>query len=291
MCGLRGDGGGRPGRRHPRGNRDDVWSARPPLPEGHHARKPARGPRPTAAPLVRDADGTLPRGRLAGGVRRGANACCAPCIGAARRPAPSHVYIGQSRGPQLRSRLLRRRTRRDVGRRGMQAYYLRPGTVDQWPLNVVSAVAVRRRCGTHPIPDLKRTDHIVVLGANPAVSQGSHAVGAPTSWACWPTSRTRGGRVVVVDPRRTETAARADGVGAGASGHRRAVAVRAAVRPRGDRPDPADPRTFRDGWWVSTRPCALLGAVHPRARQRRDGHRRTDDPATRRTISPPRSDR
>ncbi|MFI0445891.1 molybdopterin-dependent oxidoreductase [Actinomadura sp. 6N118] len=56
-----------------------------------------------------------------------------------------------------------------------------------------------------PIPDLKRTDLLVMLGANPLVSHGS-LVTAPRIKEDLAAIVRRGGRVVVVDPRRTETA-------------------------------------------------------------------------------------
>ncbi|MFG2000890.1 molybdopterin-dependent oxidoreductase [Spirillospora sp. NPDC048911] len=57
-----------------------------------------------------------------------------------------------------------------------------------------------------PIPDLKRTELLVMLGANPLVSHGS-LVTAPRIKEDLAAIVRRGGRVVVVDPRRTETAA------------------------------------------------------------------------------------
>jgi anaerobic selenocysteine-containing dehydrogenase len=60
-----------------------------------------------------------------------------------------------------------------------------------------------------PIPDLDRTDFLLVLGANPAVSNGS-VMTAPDARRRLQDVRARGGRVVVVDPRRSETAALAD---------------------------------------------------------------------------------
>lgn len=60
-----------------------------------------------------------------------------------------------------------------------------------------------------PVPDLDRTDFLLVLGANPYASNGSLAT-APD----WPgrieAMRARGGRLVVVDPRRSRTAEEAD---------------------------------------------------------------------------------
>ena len=60
-----------------------------------------------------------------------------------------------------------------------------------------------------PIPDLERTDHLLIFGANPAVSNGS-LMTAPDAAKRLKEIRARGGRVVLVDPRRTETAALAD---------------------------------------------------------------------------------
>jgi len=60
-----------------------------------------------------------------------------------------------------------------------------------------------------PIPDLDRTDFLLVLGANPAVSNGS-LMSAPDAAGRIRAIRRRGGSVVVIDPRRTETAALAD---------------------------------------------------------------------------------
>lgn len=56
-----------------------------------------------------------------------------------------------------------------------------------------------------PIPDLARADLLVVLGANPLVSHGS-VLTSPRIKESLHGIVARGGRVVVVDPRRTETA-------------------------------------------------------------------------------------
>ena len=60
-----------------------------------------------------------------------------------------------------------------------------------------------------PVPDLDRTDFFMVFGANPLASNGS-LMSAPDMRRRLADIRTRGGRVVVVDPRRTETAAAAE---------------------------------------------------------------------------------
>ena len=56
-----------------------------------------------------------------------------------------------------------------------------------------------------PIPDLARTDFLLVVGANPLVSHGS-VLSAPRVKDQLHAIIARGGRVVVVDPRRSETA-------------------------------------------------------------------------------------
>lgn len=60
-----------------------------------------------------------------------------------------------------------------------------------------------------PVPDIDRTDYFLMLGANPLASNGSMMT-APGFGRRLRAVRERGGRVVVVDPRRTETAAVAD---------------------------------------------------------------------------------
>jgi anaerobic selenocysteine-containing dehydrogenase len=60
-----------------------------------------------------------------------------------------------------------------------------------------------------PIPDIDHTDHLLIFGANPVVSNGS-LMTAPDVAKRLAAIRARGGRVVVLDPRRTETAEAAD---------------------------------------------------------------------------------
>jgi anaerobic selenocysteine-containing dehydrogenase len=60
-----------------------------------------------------------------------------------------------------------------------------------------------------PIPDIDRTQFLLMLGANPAASNGSMMT-APGMPARLKTIRARGGKVILVDPRRNETAALVD---------------------------------------------------------------------------------
>jgi len=81
-------------------------------------------------------------------------------------------------------------------------------SVDQLPAHV-AAMFMFGHALLIPIPDLDRTDHLLVFGANPAVSNGS-LMTAPGASERIKAIRARGGRVVVIDPRRTETAELAD---------------------------------------------------------------------------------
>ena len=60
-----------------------------------------------------------------------------------------------------------------------------------------------------PIPDIDRTQYMLILGANPLASNGS-LMSAPDVKLRLKAIQSRGGKVVVIDPRRTETAKLAD---------------------------------------------------------------------------------
>jgi anaerobic selenocysteine-containing dehydrogenase len=126
------------------------------------------------------------------------------------------------------------RTRRQYGRDAVAIYYGNPvahnlglmthalpfaralrtknvysaSSADQLPQMLV-ALRMFGHLGLIPVPDLERTDFFLVFGANPVVSNGS-LMSAPDMGRRLRAIRARGGRVVVVDPRRTETANAAD---------------------------------------------------------------------------------
>ncbi|HEV7752495.1 MAG TPA: molybdopterin-dependent oxidoreductase [Baekduia sp.] len=81
-------------------------------------------------------------------------------------------------------------------------------TVDQYPKQAASAMMFGTGT-TIAIPDLDRTDFLLCLGANPLASNGS-LMTAPDARGRLRAIRARGGRIVVVDPRRTRTAQEAD---------------------------------------------------------------------------------
>ena len=82
------------------------------------------------------------------------------------------------------------------------------GSVDQQPKNL-SCELLYGNAWAFPIPDLDRCDLFVCMGGNPLVSQGS-LMSAPDVESRFASLHARGGKLLVIDPRRTETAALAD---------------------------------------------------------------------------------
>ena len=78
-------------------------------------------------------------------------------------------------------------------------------TLDQMPKQLSSALMFGHWLSI-PVPDLPRTDYLLILGANPVVSNGSMWT-VPDFRGKAKALLARGGRLVVIDPRRTETAA------------------------------------------------------------------------------------
>ena len=90
----------------------------------------------------------------------------------------------------------------------MPALYTNSGSIDCYPRFLVDAY-LYGNIGHVPIPDVDRTQFFLVFGANPVVSNGS-MLGASNLPLRLRRLKERGGKLVVVDPRRTETAAIAD---------------------------------------------------------------------------------
>ncbi len=77
-------------------------------------------------------------------------------------------------------------------------------TVDQYPKMLACYLLYGGQLSI-PVPDVDRTDYFLILGANPMASNGS-LMTAPGMRARLRAIKERGGRIVVVDPRRSETA-------------------------------------------------------------------------------------
>jgi len=78
-------------------------------------------------------------------------------------------------------------------------------SVDQMPQQLVSYWMFGHQF-LIPIPDIDHTDYFLILGANPIASNGSMMT-VPDVAKRLKAVQMRGGKVVVIDPRRTETAA------------------------------------------------------------------------------------
>ena len=184
-----------------RANPDDVWSKGYLCPKGTALASLHHDPDRLRAPLVRNDDGTFrevtwPQA-FAEIARR-----LHPVIERDGLGAVS-AYIGN---PTAHNWSLSRYVPAFIAMAGLPVVYS-AGTVDQWPKNLSSALLFGGMWA-FPIPDLDRTSYLLMLGANPHASQGS-LLAAPDMMGRLDAIRARGGRVVVVDPRRTGTAERA----------------------------------------------------------------------------------
>jgi len=94
--------------------------------------------------------------------------------------------------------------RRALGSRNVYS----ANSVDALPRLLVSSLLYGNQA-LIPIPDIDRTDYLLLLGANPLVSNGS-IMTAPGMARRLRALRERGGKLVVIDPRRTATAKVAD---------------------------------------------------------------------------------
>jgi anaerobic selenocysteine-containing dehydrogenase len=112
----------------------------------------------------------------------------------------SAIYLGNPSAHSLAGQLYLRPLIRALGTPNVFS----ASTVDQRPKEISSALMFGGALNV-PVPDVDRTDHLLMLGANPFASNGSLAT-APD----WPGRLERlverGGRLVVVDPRRSRTA-------------------------------------------------------------------------------------
>jgi len=114
------------------------------------------------------------------------------------------VYLGNPNVHNLAGTLYLRPLLRALGTRNVYS----ASTADQMPKHV-SCGYLFGNPDAIPVPDLDRTDYLLMLGANPWESNGSLCT-APDFPGRLRALRRRGGRLVVVDPRRTRTAREAD---------------------------------------------------------------------------------
>jgi anaerobic selenocysteine-containing dehydrogenase len=184
-----------------RGDAEDVFSHGFVCPKGAALKPLHEDPDRVRAPLVRtgagfeevswdDALGEIERRLLPILERHGRDS-----VGA---------YLGNPNAHNLDSLLYGRVLLKALGTRSLFS----ATTVDQMPKHVSAGLMFGAPLSI-PIPDVDRTGYLLMLGANPLASNGS-LLTAPDMRGRLRAIRERGGRVVVVDPRRSRTAEEAD---------------------------------------------------------------------------------
>ncbi|OCB46739.1 molybdopterin-binding oxidoreductase [Mycobacterium vulneris] len=114
------------------------------------------------------------------------------------------LYLGNPVAHDFATTLYASALMRTLGSRNVYT----ANTVDAMP-KFVSCQLMFGGMYTVPLPDIDRCSYLLILGANPLVSNGS-LLTAPGIRARLRALRRRGGRLVVVDPNRTQTAQEAD---------------------------------------------------------------------------------
>lgn len=122
----------------------------------------------------------------------------------AHGPDALGVYLGNPNAHDMGSVLYGPPLLRALGTR----FRFSATSVDQLP-KMVSSCLMFGSPGGFAVPDVDRTQYLLVLGANPLASNGS-LMTAPDMPGRLRALRARGGHLVVVDPRRSETARIAD---------------------------------------------------------------------------------
>lgn len=114
------------------------------------------------------------------------------------------IYLGNPNVHNLAGSLYVRPVIKSLGTRNIYS----ASTVDQMPRHVSSGLMFGSPISM-PVPDLDHTDMLLLLGTNPFESNGSLCT-APDFPGRMKAIQQRGGRVIVVDPRRTRTTRAAD---------------------------------------------------------------------------------
>lgn len=114
------------------------------------------------------------------------------------------AYLGNPNAHHLGAQLYNSVWLKSLGSRNIFS----ASSVDQMPKHVAGGYMFGT-AQSIPVPDLDHTDYLLMLGANPYASNGSLCT-APDYPGRLQAIRARGGKVVVVDPRRTKTAEESD---------------------------------------------------------------------------------
>ncbi|KDN72758.1 molybdopterin-binding oxidoreductase [Streptomyces olindensis] len=186
---------------HARGDRDDVFSRGFICPKGASFGAVDSDPDRLRTPLVRR-DGELREATweeafdaVAAGIRPVVERYGPNAVGVVLGNPNVHTMAGALYPPVLLAGL------------GTRSVFT-ASTVDQMPKHVSSGL-LYGDANAIPVPDLDRTDHLLLIGANPLESNGSLCT-APDFPGKLKALKARGGTLVVIDPRRTRTAKLAD---------------------------------------------------------------------------------
>ena len=183
-----------------RGDRDDVFSHGYICPKGASFAELDNDPDRLQAPLIRR-DGELVETSWA-------QALAAAVAGLQRVQADPEssvaVYLGNPNAHTIAGGLYAPQLVRALKTR----HVFSASTLDQMPKHVACGY-LYGNAFAFTVPDVDRTDHLVVIGANPLVSNGSVATAADFGGKLKALQR-RGGRLTVIDPNRTRTAAMAN---------------------------------------------------------------------------------
>ncbi len=186
-----------------RGDKDDVFSRGFICPKGSAINHLEADPDRVRVPQIRDRATNAWRDATWDEAFAYIEARLVPVVRAHGNDALA-LYLGNpsvhSIGPQLYNRVL--------GQSARTRNVFSASTVDQMPKQVSSALMFGTGLSV-PVPDIDHTDYLLVLGANPFASNGS-LMTAPDVPGRFRAIRARGGRIVVVDPRRSKTVEESD---------------------------------------------------------------------------------
>lgn len=184
------------------GDVDDVFSRGFICPKGGTLAALHEDPDRVRAPLVKQADGAFAEvswdEAFAEIERR------LPPLQAEHGRDAVAAYLGNPSAHNLSALVYGRVLLKALGTKNITS----ASTVDQYPKQLAAGLMFGTAVSV-PIPDVDRTDHLLILGANPLASNGS-LMTAPDIRGRLRAIRERGGKLVVVDPRRTRTAQAAD---------------------------------------------------------------------------------
>jgi anaerobic selenocysteine-containing dehydrogenase len=184
-----------------RGDREDVFSQGFICPKGASFGALDGDPDRLSAPLVRR-DGELVEATWDEAFQAAADG-----LGAVVREHGGRsvaVYVGNPNAHTIAGGLYVPLIIKGLGTRQIYS----ASTLDQMPKHVALGLMFGNAIA-FTVPDLDHTDHLVVIGANPLVSNGSLATAADFGGKLKELQK-RGGRLVVIDPARTRTAEMAD---------------------------------------------------------------------------------